>query len=108
MLPNVVLFEGADSSGHAELWETNGTAAGTFELTGIPGAATTGVGFYPSNLTNYNGEILFGGFDASGRNWIMGDGRNGRRHARTGRGRGISDNTISIPRRIKPVRPYGL
>ena len=30
MSPNVVLFEGADSNGRTELWETNGTAAGTF------------------------------------------------------------------------------
>src|SRR5690348_7249429 len=66
MSTNAVLFEGTDSSGRTGLWETNGTAAGTFELTGISGAATTGVGFLPSNLTNYNGELLFGGFDASG------------------------------------------
>ena len=65
MLPNVVLFEGTDSSGNAGLWETNGTAAGTFELTGIAGAATAG-GLYPSNLTNYNNQVLFGGTDASG------------------------------------------
>ena len=38
MLPNVLLFDGEDSSGHYELWETNGTAAGTIELTGISGA----------------------------------------------------------------------
>ena len=43
MLPNVVLFEGADSNGRTELWETNGTAAGTFELTGVAGAPTTGL-----------------------------------------------------------------
>ena len=64
MLPNVVLFEGADSNGRTELWETNGTAAGTFELTGVAGSPTTGL--YPSDLTNYNGEVLFTSFDASG------------------------------------------
>jgi len=64
MLSNVVLFEGTDSSGHTELWETDGTAAGTFELTGIVGAASTGL--YPSDLTNYNGEVLFTSADARG------------------------------------------
>ena len=64
MSPNVVLFEGADSNGRTELWETNGTAAGTFELTGVAGAPTPGL--YPSDLTNYNGEVLFTSFDASG------------------------------------------
>jgi hypothetical protein len=64
MLPNTVLFEGADSSGRTDLWETNGTAVGTFELTGVAGAPSTGL--YPSDLTNYNGEVLFTSFDASG------------------------------------------
>ena len=64
MSPNVVLFEGADLNGRTELWETNGTAAGTFELTGVAGAPTPGL--YPSDLTNYNGEVLFTSFDASG------------------------------------------
>ena len=33
MLPNIVLFEGIDANNRTGLWETNGTAAGTFELT---------------------------------------------------------------------------
>ena len=42
MSPNVVLFEGADLNGRTELWETNGTAAGTFELTGVAGRRPPG------------------------------------------------------------------
>jgi ELWxxDGT repeat protein len=61
-----VLFGGAGANGLYGLWETNGTAAGTHELTGIAGEATTGSGLYPSDLTSYNGEILFSGYDASG------------------------------------------
>ena len=62
-----VLFGGAGANGLYGLWETNGTAAGTNELTGIAGAATTGAGLYPSNFTIYNGEVLFTGYDSSGK-----------------------------------------
>ena len=65
MLPNVVLFQGVDSSGHDGLWETDGTAAGTFEVTGI--AATFSTGLYPVNLTPLNAnEVLFNGVDKGG------------------------------------------
>ena len=33
MLPNIVLFEGMDANPRVDLWETDGTAAGTYELT---------------------------------------------------------------------------
>ena len=69
-----VLFEGKNSSGDIGLWETNGTASGTFELAPITGANTTGVpaqhippGLSPSNLTVFNGEVLFDGFDSNDR-----------------------------------------
>jgi ELWxxDGT repeat protein len=66
MLRQIVLFNGADASNHVGLWVTNGTAAGTRELTGISGwAGFTG---YQANsaFTFYNGEVLFDGIDASG------------------------------------------
>jgi hypothetical protein len=50
MLPYVVLFQGVNEDGTTGLWETNGTASGTFELASIAS---------PSNLTVYNGEVLF-------------------------------------------------
>jgi ELWxxDGT repeat protein len=63
-----VLFAGADASGNYGLWDTNGTAAGTQELTGILGASTSSStgGFNPNGFTAYNGEVLFAGADASG------------------------------------------
>ena len=65
MLPNVVLFQGVDSSGHAGLWETDGTVAGTFELTGIAGAPSTGLD--PAELAPLNAnEAMFNGLDKSG------------------------------------------
>jgi ELWxxDGT repeat protein len=61
-----VLFVGYDSNAVYGLWETNGTAAGTYELTGISGRWTQGQGFHPTDLTVFNGEVLFTGDDASG------------------------------------------
>jgi ELWxxDGT repeat protein len=59
-----VLFEGHDAAGHYGLWVTNGTAAGTIELTGINGAYT--YGFAPFGMTVFNGDVLFEGQDADG------------------------------------------
>jgi ELWxxDGT repeat protein len=39
-MPQIILFEAQDASGNDGLWETNGTVAGTRELTGINGAYT--------------------------------------------------------------------
>ena len=64
MLPNVVLFAGTDFSGDTGLWVTNGTAAGTYELTGIVGAGTgyVGVGIVPrlSHPTSHSIMARFG------------------------------------------------
>jgi len=79
-----VLFSGYGSSGNG-LWVTNGTAAGTHELTGIAGASTgkdlypssrtlsdmfTGIypsGLSPSGFTVANGKVLFNGYDSTGK-----------------------------------------
>jgi hypothetical protein len=63
------LFSGYDASGsNRGLSVTDGTAAGTHELTGISGASPVGVipnhGFGP-NFTVFNGEVLFEGQDAA-------------------------------------------
>ena len=60
MLRQTVLFEGTDASGHAGLWETNGTADGTYELTGVPNGI-----FNPADFTIFNNEVLFQGQDTS-------------------------------------------
>jgi ELWxxDGT repeat protein len=61
-----VLFVGSDASLHPGLWVTDGTAAGTQELTGISGTAILGGGLEPTNLTVFNREVLFSGTDVSG------------------------------------------
>ena len=77
MVQNVVLFQGVNTSNEPGLWETNGTTSGTFELAPIVGANASGLS--PSNITGYNGEVLFEGRDFE-RLWIVGDDRHGRRH----------------------------
>jgi ELWxxDGT repeat protein len=59
-----VLFDGVNAAGHRGLWVTNGTGKGTRELTGFPGASTSGLD--PSNMTVFNNEVLFNGVDSSG------------------------------------------
>jgi ELWxxDGT repeat protein len=61
---NEVLFDGLDAAGENGLWVTNGTAAGTHELTGISGANAAGI--LPSHMTVFNNEVLFSGRDAAG------------------------------------------
>jgi ELWxxDGT repeat protein len=63
---NEVLFQGADANGQEGLWVTNGTAAGTHELTGIKGANPLGAGLDPQGLTVLGNQVLFKGVDANG------------------------------------------
>jgi hypothetical protein len=68
------MFEGTDSAGNIGLWVTNGSAAGTHELTGISGADASGI-FYnvpAPDFTVFNGEVLFDGLDSAGQNslWV--------------------------------------
>ena len=54
-----VLFRGVDTAGAYGLWKTNGTAAGTTEITGINGAASGGIN--PTDITVFDGIALFNG-----------------------------------------------
>ena len=74
------LFEGLDAANNNGLWVTNGTAAGTYELTGISGAytgsgglfgrsATTGSAF-PPDFTVFNSAVLFNGLGTAGNNGL--------------------------------------
>jgi ELWxxDGT repeat protein len=73
-----VLFSGVNASRTVGLWETNGTVAGTHEITGISGVTTSLLGLAPNNLTVFrlnvfsNPEVLFSGYDAKGLNglWV--------------------------------------
>jgi ELWxxDGT repeat protein len=70
LIPNLVIFNsevmfnGSDAAGDTSLWVTNGTAAGTSELTGISGASTNGLDV--QGMVVLGGEVLFDGFDAAG------------------------------------------
>src|SRR5262249_60401645 len=64
-----VLFAGLDTANQIGLWVTDGTAAGTHEITGISGANATGLLQFPGgtgspDFTVFNGEALFNGVDA--------------------------------------------
>jgi ELWxxDGT repeat protein len=63
MIRKTVLFGGYDASGAAGLWATNGTAAGTYELTGI---GTNSTSTPPVYFAAFNGEVFYRGPDASG------------------------------------------
>ena len=62
----VALFRGRDAANNIGLWETNGTATGTFELAPVAGAAvvgTPGSDVQPQSMTVLGGEVLFDGAD---------------------------------------------
>ena len=63
---NVVMFNGVDANGLSGLWVTDGTVGGTQELVAGAGGASDPSGLNPTNITVYNGELLFSGLDASG------------------------------------------
>lgn len=52
-----VLFAGINSSGDVGLWTSDGTAAGTVELTSIAGASSAEVA--PADLTVFGADALF-------------------------------------------------
>ncbi|MEW6643209.1 MAG: FG-GAP-like repeat-containing protein [Pseudomonadota bacterium] len=63
-----VFFRGTDSGGSSGLWMTDGTAAGTSEIGGLGDAGISGAssaGITPTDLTAYNGMLLFSGRDNS-------------------------------------------
>ena len=60
-----MLFSGEDASGNqGNLWETNGTAAGTSELS-VADVFHSG-GLDPHDIVAFGNKALFAGFDASG------------------------------------------
>jgi ELWxxDGT repeat protein len=63
VLGSKALFEGEDASGNGGLWVTDGTAAGTSELS-VAGASSGGLD--PNFFTVFGSKVLFGGEDSSG------------------------------------------
>ena len=60
-----MLFAGNDSSGRNNLWVTDGTLAGTSELSATGADATDGL--FPRSLTLFGSEVLFSGLDTAQR-----------------------------------------
>jgi len=68
-MTSVVLFAGLDKNGHNNLWVTDGTAAGTSEIS-VTGVGSGGL-FGPAPASAYfaalpDGLVLFSGIDAKG------------------------------------------
>ncbi len=64
-LGSKALFEGSDADFFPNLWVTDGTAAGTHELTGVSGALSGGL--HLSDMTVFGNQVVFAGEDASNR-----------------------------------------
>ena len=65
------LFFGSDQQFHIGLWVTDGTAAGTRELS-VPGLSSATAGVAPTNFVAYGNKALFNGIDSIGSDglWI--------------------------------------
>ena len=61
-----IYFNGTDSYGQYELWQTDGTSAGTTEVTRGQGLAGQTGGLAPSSILVDGGTVLFDGDDAAG------------------------------------------
>jgi ELWxxDGT repeat protein len=69
-MPNkFVAFNGIDQNNLASPWITDGTSAGTSELS-VTGASANGLN--PTNFTQFGGGVAFEGTDAAGQNglWV--------------------------------------
>jgi ELWxxDGT repeat protein len=73
VLGSKVLFQGEDANGHVNLWVTDGTSAGTSELT-VAGGYSFGLFYQHLNpdFTVLGNKVLFQGYDASGKDglWV--------------------------------------
>src|SRR5262245_13167039 len=64
------LFNGLNDHGQSGLWVSDGTSAGTHELTGISGAQSIAYSFYngfaPNELSVFNNTVLFSARNQNG------------------------------------------
>jgi ELWxxDGT repeat protein len=65
MYRNIVYYNAPDQSGALQLWATDGTSAGTFEVT--PGFSPLVNGLDPLYLIEYNNKLMFEGQSVSGK-----------------------------------------
>ena len=64
-----VLFSGKDLSGHNQLWQTDGTAGGTHEITGVAGVSPSGLSPFDltsATLDTITNEILWQNSERAG------------------------------------------
>uniref|UniRef100_UPI0025D15636 hypothetical protein n=1 Tax=uncultured Rhodoblastus sp. TaxID=543037 RepID=UPI0025D15636 len=96
---NKILF----NDGKGSLSISDGTAAGTHALIGIVGAASNGLSLGPSDMTVFNNEVLFNGYNASRKQglWVT-DGTAAGTHELSG----ISGANASLnPQHISVIAP---
>jgi ELWxxDGT repeat protein len=104
-----VLFSGTDAANHLDLWVTNGTANGTFELD-VAGENTgndfDAGGLEPGDITVFNSEVLFQGLDSSN-NWNLwvSNGTGNGTHELTGISGAYSGGVVSDLTNINPLGP---
>ena len=68
-----VLFNGIDANGLSGLWMTDGTTNGTRELlaaAAVPVGAGDPHGLNPTDMTVFNGKVIFNGLDSAGRQFL--------------------------------------
>jgi hypothetical protein len=66
MSTSLVLFNGFDANNVSGLWVTDGTSAGTSEISVAGADATHGFGLDPQLMTVFGSEVLFAGVGSSG------------------------------------------
>ncbi|MCK1554440.1 cadherin-like domain-containing protein [Bradyrhizobium sp. 177] len=105
-----VLFNGLNASGAFGLWVTDGTVAGTHEITGISGTS----GLSPRNMTIIDNKVVFIGGDANGQFdlWVT-DGTAAGTHQLTSSGlwptlNGANFASFNGQVFFNPSRDYGL
>lgn len=105
-----VLFNGLNASGALGLWVTDGTVAGTHEITGISGTN----GLSPRNMTIIDNKVVFIGGDANGQFdlWVT-DGTAAGTHQLTSSGlwptlNGANFASFNGQVFFNPSRDYGL
>jgi ELWxxDGT repeat protein len=95
-----VLFNGIDAKGDFDLWVTNGTAAGTSEVS----ITNHGVdGLNPQFLTVFGSKVLFMGVDAQIRPSPMAAASRPRRRRRSRAAASTCRISPSAPRRRSPI-----
>jgi ELWxxDGT repeat protein len=87
-----IYFSGINASGAQQLWVSDGTAAGTYEVAGIAGANASS--FEPAHFVVFDGHLMFSARDTTGYDglWISDGTSSGTYELGTPGPTGISDH----------------